>query len=164
MPDALPDLPEGETADHLDPDMFYVRPAVNRENLTLESVRPMREWIDTLTTPPGERSGDAASSAFYFDLSEDVSMVEQSVETLVDDYRRQGIDLYDRRDLLSAAWTLQAAIIGCMAGLDTCPAPLNDRLHSYTHFAMPMSNLAIGMELLILAVFGEEASLLEGGE
>lgn len=159
MPDALPDLPEGETADHLDPDMFYVRPSADPSNLTLESIRPMREWIDTLTTPPSEREGEAAASAFFFDLSEDVSMVEQSVETLVDDYRRQGIDLWNRRELLSAAWTLQAAIIGCMAGLDGCPAPVNERLHSYTHFAMPLSNLAIGMELLIFAVFGEEAAL-----
>lgn len=159
MPDALPDLPEGETAEHLDPDMFYVRPSANPEDLTLESIRPMREWIDTLTTPPEQRNGEAASSAFYFDLSEDQSMIEQSVETLVDDYRRQGLDLWDRRDLLSAAWTLQAAIIGCMAGLDSCPAPIHDRMHAYTHFAMPLSNLALGMELLILAVFAEEAAL-----
>jgi hypothetical protein len=93
----LPPLPADFDPEALVPEAFLERPPADAGDLTLDSVTVLREWLAYL------REEGGVITIHMLDDDE----IEQAVSALVDDYRRQGIDLWDRRDLLSTVWTTQ---------------------------------------------------------
>jgi hypothetical protein len=145
----LPPLPADFDPEALVPEAFLERPPADAGDLTLDSVTVIREWLAYL------REEGGVITIHMLDDDE----IEQAVSALVDDYRRQGIDLWDRRDLLSTVWTTQTCLVALLGNLAGCVAGPLDVLHVYSHVTAPLANVATTLELLILAVFGEEAAL-----
>ena len=146
----LPPLPDDVDPDVLDPALFLERPETDAGDLTLDSVSVIREWLQFLRSPD--------STIINIAMLDDVE-IEQAVAALVEDYRRQGLDLWDRHDLLSAMWTTQTCLVALLGNLQYCVAGPLDVLHVYSHVTAPLANVATTFELLVLAVFGEEAAI-----
>lgn len=145
----LPPVPDDFDTDALDPVFFLERPDANPGDLTLDSVSMLREWLQYLTSE---------DSYVRVELLDDAE-IEQAVTALVDDYRHQGLDLWSRHDLLSAMWTMQMCLLALLGNLQGCVAGPLDVLHVYSHVTAPLANVATTLELLVLAVFGEEAAI-----
>lgn len=145
----LPPLPDDVDTSDLIPELFVERPVADAGNLTLDSVDMLRGWLQYLRSPE--------STLTVTMLGDDE--IEQAVTALVDDYRRQGLDLWNRHDLLAALWNTQTCLLALLGNLQHCVAGPMDVLHVYSHITAPLANLATTFELLVLAVFGEEAAL-----
>lgn len=153
----LPPLPDDVVDEliDLDPEEFSRTPETDPDALTIRSVDVLRSWLRDL------RRGEGLIKVTT--LANDV--IDQSVESLVADHRRFGIDLTDRRDLLVTVFAWQTAMVGLMQDLEGCDANGYELVHSYIHVVRPIVNIAISFELLILAAFGDEAALpTEGGD
>lgn len=153
MSSDLPDLPDEVRAelDALTPDALAATPAANPDDLNPGSLVLIREWLHALMY-------SNISVLRVITLAND--MLDQSLASIVTDHRNIGIDLRDRRDLLVTYFGLQLNLIAVQRDWAEC-----GDIHSYIHFARPLSNLALAYELLLLDVFGAEAAFFpEGGE
>jgi hypothetical protein len=148
----LPPVPEDFDADALTPEAFLERPTADAGDLTLDSISVVRGWLNYLRTSP-------TSPIVIVPLENDE--IDIAIASLAGDYRKQGVDLYDKRDLLSAYWTHQTCIVALLGDLAECGGDPYDVMHSYIHISRAMANIALSFELLVLDVFGEEAALPE---
>jgi hypothetical protein len=148
----LPELPE-DIVDELialDPTEFLNRPTTDEGALSCESLEIVRSWLAYIMAQDGR------GPVRLLPLND--PDIDQAVESLAADYRKQGLDLWSERDLLSAYWTHQACVISLLGDLAECGGTPGDVLHTYIHILRPMANLALTFELLLLAVLGEAAA------
>jgi hypothetical protein len=153
----LPELPDDVAAEveSLDPAEFNAPPAPDPDDLSIRSLDPLREWLRDV------RAGKTVLAVF--DIPDDV--LDQNMENIIADFRSQGVNLRDRRELLMCALVWQTSMVSLLHELEHCGAGPGDIIHLYVHIARPLLNMALAFELLILAEFGAEAALLpEGGE
>ena len=150
----LPELPAELAAafEDLDPAAVAEGPAFDADNLTPGKLFLIRDWLHMLMH-------DDESFLSVVPLSED--QLDRAVSATASDFRRMGINLRDRRDLLITYFGLQCDLIMIQRDWSECHDP-----HTYIHFARPLANLALTYELLLLEVFGEDAPYYayEGGE
>jgi hypothetical protein len=154
----LPELPD-EVVDELidlDPAEFASSPTADPDKLTIRSLDPMREWLRDV------RAGKTILAVH--DIPDDV--LDRNLENIIGDFRSQGVDIRDRRQLLTCALVWQTSMVALMHDLEHCGSrDPGDIAHVYVHMARPLLNMALAFELLILAEFGDEAALLpEGGD
>jgi hypothetical protein len=147
----LPELSDEVRAqlDALTPESVAAPPPLAK--LTPKCLWMIREWLWAL-----EHSD---LSALQMTPVPDDEM-DQSITAIVADHRAIGIDLRDRHDLLTTYHALQLSLVMIQQDWARC-----GDVHTYMHFARPLSNIALAYELLLLEVFGEDAAFYpEGGE
>lgn len=153
MADELPELPDDvmdELID-LDPDQFAAPAKPDPANLTIRCLDPMRAWLRNV------RAGKTILTVF--DIPDD--MLDQNLENIISDFRDQGVDIRDRRELLVAGLVWQTSLVALMHELEDCHDHPANIAHMFIHMARPLLNMALAFELLILAEFGPEAALPE---
>lgn len=153
MSSDLPILPDEVRAelDALTPEAVAAPPACDPGDLTVDKLELIRDWLHALRH-------SNISVLKVLPLSDE--QLDQSITSIVSDHRSIGIDLRAKRDLLVTYFGLQLNLIMVQRDWAEC-----GDIHTYIHFARPLSNLALAYELLLLEVFGEEAAFFpEGGE
>lgn len=153
MSSDLPALPPEIRAElaALTPEAVARGPEFDTDDLTPEKLTLIREWLHAVQFSD-------VSVLRVIPLSPE--QLDQSISAIVADHRSIGIDLRSRRDLLVTYFALQINLIMVQRDWAEC-----GDIHTYIHFARPLSNLALAYELLLLEVFGEEAAFFpEGGE
>lgn len=145
MTDDLPVLPDDLAAEleGLTPEAITAPRPCNPDDLTPDHLELIRDWLWQL-----QHSDMTILRATL--LADD--QLDQSIAAIVSDHRDIGIDLRDRHTLLTVYFSLQLNLIQIQRDWMTC-----GDVHTYIHFARPISNLAYAYELLLLDVFGEDA-------